>query len=142
MKAREWSAEEKLAIVLEGLRGQRSVSEICWEHQISSALYYRWRDKFLEAEQKALSNGGTEDEVKVLRAKVEKLEKIIGRQTIAIELLKKQTSYSESGIEGDEGSLVKCSWGLCGTRLQRALCAFSHRLSESERVQSAVGGAT
>lgn len=42
----------------------------------------------MEAGQKALSNGGPSDEVKALRAKVEKLEKIIGRQTIAIELLK------------------------------------------------------
>lgn len=89
MKARKWSAEEKLAIVLEGLRGQRSVAEICREHQISQALYYRWRDKFLEAGQKALSNGGSGDEVKMLRSKVAKLEKIIGRQAIAIELLKK-----------------------------------------------------
>ncbi len=34
------------------------VAEICREHQISQALYYRWRDRFLEAGQKGLSNGG------------------------------------------------------------------------------------
>jgi transposase-like protein len=89
MKLRKWSSEEKMAIVLEGLKGQKSVAEICREHQISQALYYRWRDRFLEAGQKGLSNGGSEDETKVLRAQVEKLEKIIGRQTIAIEALKK-----------------------------------------------------
>jgi transposase-like protein len=89
MKLRKWSSEEKMAIVLEGLRGQKSVAEICREHQISQALYYRWRDRFLEAGQKGLSNGGSEDETKVLQAQIEKLEKIIGRQTIAIEVLKK-----------------------------------------------------
>ena len=78
-----------MAIVLEGLRGEKSVAEICREHQISQALYYRWRDRFLEAGQKGLSNGGREDETKVLQAQIEKLEKIIGRQTIAIEALKK-----------------------------------------------------
>ncbi|HOP59813.1 MAG TPA: helix-turn-helix domain-containing protein [Candidatus Saccharicenans sp.] len=79
-----------MAIVLEGLRGQKSVAEICREHQISQALYYRWRDRFLEAGQKGLSNGGGEDE-KALQAQIEKLEKIIGRQTIAIEALKKDS---------------------------------------------------
>jgi transposase-like protein len=88
MKLRKWSSEEKIAIVLEGLKGEKSVAEICREHQISQALYYRWRDRFLEAGQKGLSNGGGEDE-KALQAQIEKLEKIIGRQTIAIEALKK-----------------------------------------------------
>jgi len=81
-----------MAIVLEGLRGQKSVAEICREHQISQALYYRWWDRFLEAGQRGLSNGGSEDETKVLQARIEKLEKIIGRQTIAIEALKKLKS--------------------------------------------------
>jgi transposase-like protein len=89
MKLRKWSSEEKMAIVLEGLKGEKSVAEICREHQISQALYYRWRDRFLEAGQKGLSNGGSEDETKALQAQIEKLEKIIGRQTIAIEALKK-----------------------------------------------------
>ena len=92
MKLRKWSSEDKMAIVLEGLRGQKSVAEICREHQISQALYYRWRDRFLEAGKKGLSNGGGEDETKVLQAQIEKLEKIIGRQTIAIEALKKLKS--------------------------------------------------
>jgi len=83
MKLRKWSSEEKMAIVLEGLRAEKSVAEIYKEHQISQALYYRWRDRFLEAGQRGLSNGGSEDETKVLQAHIEKLEKIIGRQTVA-----------------------------------------------------------
>ena len=103
MKLRKWSSEEKMAIVLEGLRGQKSVAEICREHQISQALYYRWRDRFLEAGQKGLSNGGGEDETKVLQAQIEKLEKIIGRQTIAIEALKK----TQELISGKETKLMR-----------------------------------
>jgi len=49
MKLRKWSSEEKMAIVLEGLKGEKSVAEICREHQISQGLYYWWRDRFLEA---------------------------------------------------------------------------------------------
>ncbi len=89
MKLRKWTPEEKMAIVLEALRGQKSVAEICREHQISQSLFYRWRDSFLEGGQKALSNGAIKDESEVLRAQIEKLEKIIGHQTIAIEALKK-----------------------------------------------------
>ncbi len=85
MKLRKWSSEEKMAIVLEGLKGEKSIAEICREHQISQTLYYRWRDRFLEAGQKGLRNGGSEDETKALQAQIEKLEKIIGRQTIAID---------------------------------------------------------
>jgi len=93
MISRRWTAEEKIAIVLERLGGQSSLGEICREHQISKAQYYRWRDKFLEDGQKVLSNGGRADEVKVLRAMVAKLKKIIGRQAIAIELLKKTDEF-------------------------------------------------
>lgn len=89
MKLRKWTPEEKMAIVLEGIKGQKSVAEICREHQISQTLFYRWRDRFLESGQKGLTNGGVRDESEALRAQIEKLEKIIGRQTIAIEALKK-----------------------------------------------------
>ncbi len=47
MKRRKWNADEKLAIVLMGIKGEKSVAQICREHQISQAQYYKWRDKFL-----------------------------------------------------------------------------------------------
>ena len=111
MKLRKWSSEEKMAIVLEGLKGEKSVAEICREHQISQTLYYRWRDRFLEAGQKGLSNGGGEDE-KALQAQIEKLEKIIGRQTIAIEALKNSRVNLGEEDEADEGERDEPEVGL------------------------------
>ena len=98
MKQRKWSAEEKFAIVLEGLKGKRAVADICREHQISQSLFYRWRDKFLEGGKRALSNGVSGDDA--YKAEIEKLQKIIGKQAIQIEILKKPRSCSRQGRGG------------------------------------------
>lgn len=87
MKQRKWTAEEKMAIVLEGIKGNKSVADICREHKISQALYYRWRDKFLEGGKRALNNGSADDNI--YRTEIEKLQRIIGKQAIQIEILKK-----------------------------------------------------
>ena len=42
------TAEEKLAIVLEGLKGGITVGDLCRKHGLSQAVYYKWRDKFLD----------------------------------------------------------------------------------------------
>ena len=55
---RGWRAERKLAIVLAGLRGDRSVKEVCREHQISEALCYSWRDELLGGGRAALAGKG------------------------------------------------------------------------------------
>jgi transposase len=57
MKGRPWSAEETLAIVLEGITGAKPVAEICREHQMAQTQYDQWRDRFLEGGQRALPNG-------------------------------------------------------------------------------------
>jgi hypothetical protein len=46
-KYRSWTAQQKIEIVLAGLRGDRTVREVCREHEISDTLYYSWRDKLL-----------------------------------------------------------------------------------------------
>jgi len=85
---KKYDPETKLAVVLEGLKGETSIAELCRKYQISEALYYRWRDKFLEGGKKALAT--TKDSyTKALEKRIEELEKIIGRQTIQIEILKK-----------------------------------------------------
>ena len=87
MKLRKWGADEKLAIVMEGLKEKRSVTDICRGHKISQTLYYRWRDKFLEAGKRGLVNGVSDDNA--YKAEIERLQKIIGKQGIQIEILKK-----------------------------------------------------
>ena len=68
---RKYSAEEKIRIVLEGLRGENSVAELCRKEGINSNVYYRWSKEFLEAGKKRLSGDevrqATSDEVKQLR---------------------------------------------------------------------------
>ena len=54
-KYRSWSAQQKLEIVLAGLRGDRSVREVCREHAISETLYYGWRDRLLEVGRERLA---------------------------------------------------------------------------------------
>jgi transposase-like protein len=84
--------------VLEGYKGGRSVAEICREHQISQTLYYRWRDKFLESGKKGLINSSSDD--KHYKAEIERLQKIIGKQAIQIEILKKRKNSLQQGRGG------------------------------------------
>ena len=88
MKTRKWKAEEKLAIVLCGIKGEKSVAEICREHQISQTQYYKWRDKFFEGALSGLNSENNSKE-KAAAAENEKLKKIIGEQAMVIDTLKK-----------------------------------------------------
>ncbi len=77
MQRRTWSTDEKLAIVMAGLKQIQSVAELCREHQISQSQYYKWRDQFLEGAKQALM-GVRHDATKQFERKVEQLEGIIG----------------------------------------------------------------
>ncbi|MEM4235375.1 MAG: transposase [Candidatus Methanomethylicaceae archaeon] len=96
MNQRKWTPEEKLSIVMEGLKEKKSVADICREHQISQTLYYRWRDKFLEGGKKALTNGSPDD--KAYKAEIERLQKIIGKRAIQIEILKNRGAIHDKVV--------------------------------------------
>ncbi len=70
---RKFAPEETIRIVLEGLRGEQSISELCRREGIASNLYYRWSKDFLEAGKKQLAGDtvreATSDEVKELRVR-------------------------------------------------------------------------
>lgn len=83
------SPEEKMAIVLEGLKGEIPVVEICRKYGISQTMYYKWRDKFLEGGKKSLLSNGENNTSKADKAKIEELERVIGKQAVEIQILKK-----------------------------------------------------
>ena len=100
---RKFSAEEKIRIVLDGLRGEMSVAELCRREGIAANLYYRWSKDFLEAGKSRLSGDtvreATSDEVKGLRAENSELKEVVAEITLRNRALKK--SLTGPG-EGDD----------------------------------------
>src|SRR4051812_12032140 len=99
---RQFSAEEKIRIVLEGLRGEESIAELCRRERIASSMYYGWSKEFLEAGKKRLAGdtarAATSEEVKDLRREASALKEVVADLTLENRLLKK----SMSGDGGDE----------------------------------------
>ena len=85
-KYRSWTAQQKLEIVLAGMRGDRSVRDVCREHGIAETLYYGWRDKLLEAGRGALAGKEERTGERELRRKIGELERALGRKTYELEI--------------------------------------------------------
>src|SRR3954454_24851713 len=85
-KYRSWTARQKLEIVLAGLRGERSVKELCRGHAIAETLYYSWREKLLEVGREALAGKEERRGERELRRKVAELERALGRKTYELEI--------------------------------------------------------
>ena len=90
---RKFSAEEKIKIVLEGLRGEIPVSELCRREGISTALYYRWSKAFLDAGKNGLvrdtKRDATSEEVKRLKEENSDLKRAVAESTLENLRLKK-----------------------------------------------------
>lgn len=93
---RQFSAEEKIRIVLEGLRGEDSIAELCRREGIATSMYYGWSKEFLEAGKKRLAGdtarAATSDEVKDLRREARALKEVVADLTLENRLLKKSMS--------------------------------------------------
>src|SRR5438045_2134582 len=93
---KQYSAEEKIRIVLEGLRGEDSIAELCRREGIAQNLYYRWSKDFLEAGKKRLAGdtarAATSDEVKDLRREATVLQEVVAHLTLDDRLLKKSVT--------------------------------------------------
>src|SRR5947208_15849512 len=85
-KYRTFTAQQKLEIVLAGLKGDRSVREVCREHGISETLYYGWRDKLVEGGLVALSGKEDRQGERELRRRIGQLERALGRKTYELEI--------------------------------------------------------
>ncbi len=101
---RQFSAEEKIRIVLEGLRGEESIASLCRREGIVANLYYRWSKEFLEAGKKRLlgdtQRKATSTEVTDLRKENARLKEVVAETVLENRLLKK--SVMGSGSPADE----------------------------------------
>ncbi len=99
---KQYSAEGKIRIVLDGLRGEHSIAELCRREGIAESLYYTWSKDFLEAGKRRLAGdtarAATSGEVKDLRREAQTLKEVVAEQALELRLLKK----SMIGDGGDQ----------------------------------------
>src|SRR5262249_31021609 len=91
---KHYSAED-IRIVLDGLRGEYSIAELCRREGIAESLYYSWSKEFLEAGKRRLAGdparAATTEEVKELRREAQQLKEVVAEQALELRLLKKST---------------------------------------------------
>lgn len=96
---RRITSEEKIRIVLEGLKGEESIAEICRREGIAPSMYYKWSKGFLEAGKRQLNGDtkreATSDDVVQLRQENEQLKQLVAELSLSNRILKK----SLSGLE-------------------------------------------
>src|SRR6478752_10419093 len=102
---RRFSAEEKIRIVLDGLRGEDSIAELCRREGIVQNLYYRWSKEFLEAGKKRLAGdtarAATSQEVTDLRREAGALKEVVAELVLENRLLKKSTIGAGEDVAWD-----------------------------------------
>lgn len=100
---KKYSAEEKIRIVIEGLRGDLSIAELCRREGMSQSLYYKWSKEFLEAGKQRLTGNTTRqadsDEVKALQQENEQLKQLVAELALKNKVLKKSVLGQESPWE-------------------------------------------
>ena len=90
---KKYSAEEKIRIVIEGLRGDESIAELCRREGIAQSMYYKWSKEFMEAGKQRLA-GNTKrqadsSEVKELRKENNQLKELVAELALKNKVLKK-----------------------------------------------------
>ena len=93
---KQYSAEEKIRVVLDGLRAEHSIAELCRREGIAESLYYSWSKEFLEAGKRRLAGdtarAATSDEVIDLRREATALKEVVADLTLENRLLKKSVT--------------------------------------------------
>src|SRR4029077_19500262 len=102
---KQYSAEEKIRIVLDGLRGEHSIAELCRREGIAESLYYTWSKEFLEAGKRRLAGdtarAATSGEVKDLRREASALKEVVAEPTLENRLVKKHGIGEGGGAAWD-----------------------------------------
>ena len=100
---RQYSSEEKIRIVLEGLRGEDSIASLCRKEGINPNTYYKWSKEFLESGKKRLQGDtereATSSEVTNLREENSQLKYLVAELSLRNRVLKKSLVGMEAGLE-------------------------------------------
>jgi transposase len=100
---RKYSSEEKIRIVLEGLRGEESIAELCRREGISSNLYYSWSREFLDAGKRRLMGDtrreATSPEVKSLRTENRQLKELVADLSLTNAVLQKSLAGTDEDLD-------------------------------------------
>jgi transposase len=83
---RKFTAQQKTEIVLASLRGPKTMTDLCREHEIADSLLRKWREQFLAAGAERLSGKTERTEADELRRQVARLERALGRKTMEVEV--------------------------------------------------------
>lgn len=83
MKKRNWSNQQKMQIVLEGIKGNTPIGELCAKYEILQSQYYKWRDLLLSGADKIFVPD-PEKEKDRMRKKIDKLNQTIGELTVEL----------------------------------------------------------
>jgi|GEM_PF-415280 len=105
MKKRNWTGREKLEIMLEGLKGETTLTECCNRHQIPQGQFCEWRDRLMEEGAKLFARGGVDKEAERLKAENRRLTQAVGE--LAMELKKRLVSRRARSFEADKAILPK-----------------------------------
>jgi transposase len=96
---KKYSAEEKIRIVIEGIRGESSIAELCRKEGINANLYYNWSKDFLEAGKRRLAGdtkrAATTSEVHDLKNENMELKQLVAELSLELRKNKKNTTGSE-----------------------------------------------
>jgi transposase len=85
-KYRKFTAKQKVELVLASFRGDRSVAEICREHDLSETLLRRWRDQMIEAGAERFTDGQDRSLAAEQRRRIAELERALGKKTYELEI--------------------------------------------------------
>lgn len=93
-KRRLWTAQRKMALVMELLNKSTPATDICRREGITPSMLYQWRDRFLAGGQRALLGRGLSAEEEQLRKENELLRRAVADLTVERDLLEKKTSWA------------------------------------------------
>jgi len=144
---RQFSAEEKIRIVLSGLRGEDSIAELCRREGIAQNLYYRWSKEFLQAGKQRLAGdtarAATSDEVRDLRREASALKEVVAELTLENRLLKKSAIGA-----GEDGACISAGEkipheaagepGCAGVKLRQQMVFVGNRQGPGDEGRGAI----